>query len=40
MEMNMEKSKVTKISRQPSLLQIMIHKKYWRMWNISDVWIA
>jgi hypothetical protein len=34
MEMNVEKTKVMRISRQPSPIKIMIHQKHWRMWNI------
>jgi hypothetical protein len=33
MEMNVEKTKVMRISRQPYPIQIMIDKN-WRMWNI------
>jgi hypothetical protein len=37
MEMNVEKTKVMKISRQPSPMEIMIDQKKWRMWNISII---
>jgi hypothetical protein len=41
MEMNMEKTKVMRISRQPSPIKIMIHQKQLeRMWNISVIWVA
>jgi hypothetical protein len=37
MEMNVEKSKVTRISWQPSPAQNMIAQKQLRMWNISTI---
>jgi hypothetical protein len=40
MEMNVEKTKVMRISRQPSPVQIMIDQSIWRMWNISIIWVA
>jgi hypothetical protein len=40
MEMNVEKTKVMRISRQPSPIQIMIDKNNRRMWNISTIWVA
>jgi len=36
MEMNVEKTKIMRISTQPSSVQIMMNKS-WRMWN---VWVA
>jgi hypothetical protein len=38
-EMNVEKSKVMRISRQPYPIKIMI-KNNWRMCNISIIWVA
>ena len=40
MEMNVEKTKVTRISRQPSPVTITIEQNYWRMWNILNIWVA
>jgi hypothetical protein len=40
MEMNVEKTKVMRISRQPSPIQIMEDQKQRRMWNILAVWAA
>ena len=40
MEMNVEKTKVLRIARQPSPIQIMIDQKHRVMWNISTVWVA
>ena len=34
MEMNVEKTNVMRISRQPSLIQIMMEQNIWCMWNI------
>jgi len=34
MEMNVEKTKVTRMSRQPSPVQIMMEQNIWGMWNI------
>jgi hypothetical protein len=34
MEMNMEKSKVMRISRKPFPVKIMIDQKIKRMWNL------
>jgi hypothetical protein len=34
MEMNMERTKTTRFSTQPSPIQIMTDKNSWRMWNI------
>jgi hypothetical protein len=31
MEMNVEKTKVMRISRQPFTVHLMIHKKHWKM---------
>jgi len=39
MEMNVEKTKIKRLSTQPSPVQIMMKKK-WRMWNSSTVWVA
>jgi len=40
MEMNVEKSKVMRISRQPSPVTIMIDQKNWRIWNVLNIWEA
>jgi hypothetical protein len=40
MEMNVEETKVMRISRQPYPIKIMIDQKNWRMWNISIFWVA
>jgi len=41
MEINVEKTKVMRISRQPSPIQIKIHQKNsQRMWHISAIWVA
>ena len=40
MEMNVEKTKVMRISRQPSPVTIMIDQKTWRMWNVLNIWVA
>ena len=41
MEINVEKTKVMRISRQPSQIQIKKHQKNsQRMWHISVIWVA
>jgi hypothetical protein len=40
MEMNVEKHNVMRNSRQPSPMQIMVHKNNKGMWNISTVCVA
>ena len=40
LEMNVEKTKVVRISRQPSPVTIMIHQNKWRMWNVLNIWVA
>ena len=40
MEMNVEKTKVMRISTQPSAVTIMIDKNFWRMWNVLNIWVA
>jgi len=40
MEMNVEKIKVMRISRQPSQVTIMVDQKNWRMWNVLNIWVA
>jgi hypothetical protein len=37
MEMNVEKTKVMIIPRQPSPIQIMMYQKQQRTWNISTI---
>ena len=40
MEMNVEKTKVMGISRQPSAVTVMIDQIIWRMWNVLNIWVA
>jgi hypothetical protein len=40
MEMNVEKTKVMRISRQPSPIKIRVDKNNRRTWNISIMWVA
>jgi len=40
MEMNEEKTKVMRISRQPSPVTIMIDQINWRMWNVLNIWVT
>jgi len=40
MEMNVEKTKAIRISRQPSPVTIMIDQNNWRMWNVLNIWVA
>ena len=40
MEMNVEKTKVMGISRQPSPVTITIGQKQRRMWNVLNIWVA
>jgi hypothetical protein len=41
MEINVENTKLTRIPRQPSSIQIMIRSQNnWIMWNISTMWTA
>jgi len=40
MEMNVDKTKVMGISRQPSPVTIMIHQSNWRLWNVLNIWEA
>jgi len=40
MEMNVEKTKVMRISRKPSPVTIMIDQNNWRMWNVLNIWVA
>jgi len=40
MEMNVEKTKVMRISRQPSPVTIMIDQNNWRMWKVLNIWVA
>jgi hypothetical protein len=39
MEINVEKIRTMRISRQPAALQIKIHNR-WRMWKSSTIWVA
>jgi len=34
------KKKVTRISRQPYPVQMMIDENDWRMWSILTIWVA
>ena len=40
MEMNVEKTKVVRISRQPFPVNIMIDQNNQRMWNLLNIWVA
>ena len=40
MEMNVEKTKAMRISRQPSLVTIMIDQNNWKMWNVLNICVA
>jgi len=40
MEMNVEKTKVMRISRQPSPVTITIDQNNWRMWNVLNIWVV
>jgi len=40
MEMNVEKTKVMRISRQSSPVKIMIDQSNKRMWNLLNIWVA
>jgi hypothetical protein len=40
MEMNVEKPKVMRISRQPTPLHIIIVNNSQIMWNISTIWVV
>jgi len=39
MEMNVDETKVIRISRQPSLIHIMIYEHNWKIFNISAIWV-
>ena len=39
-EMNVEKTKVMRISRQPSPVTIMLGQNNWKMWNVLFIWVA
>jgi len=39
-EMNVEKTKVMRISRQPIAVKIMIDQNNWRMWNLLNILVA
>ena len=40
MELNMEKEKLMRISRQPLPVKIVVDKNNWRMWNLLNIWVA
>jgi len=40
MEINVEKTKVMRISRQPLPVKIMIDQSNWRIWNLLNIWVA
>jgi len=40
MEMNVEKTKAMRISRQPSPVTIMIDQNNWKMWKVLNIWVA
>jgi hypothetical protein len=37
MEMNVEKTKVMRLSTQPFPVKLMIDQKNWRMWNLLNI---
>jgi hypothetical protein len=39
-EINEDKTKVRRVSRQPSSVTIMIDQNYWRMWKVLYIWVA
>jgi len=40
MEMNVDKTEVMRISRQPFPVKIIIEQNNWRVWNLLNIWIA
>jgi len=40
MEINVEKTKLVRISRQPFPVKIMIDQNNWRIWNLLNIWVA
>ena len=40
MEINVEKNKVMRISRQTSPVTIVVDQNNWRMWNVLNIWVA
>jgi hypothetical protein len=38
--MNVKKTKVIRISRQPSPVTIVIDQNSWRMWDVLNIWVA
>jgi len=40
MEMNVEKTKIMRISRQPFPVKIMIDQNNYSMWNLLNIWVA
>jgi hypothetical protein len=40
MELNVEKTKVMSISRQPLPVKIIIDQSNWRMWNLLNIWVS
>jgi len=40
MEVNVDKSNVLRISKQPSPIQIMVDQNNWRMWRIATISVA
>jgi len=40
LDMNVEKTKLIRISRKPSPVTIMTDQNNWRMWNILNIWVA
>ena len=39
-EMNVEESKTIRISKQLTVVRIVVDQEQWRMWNISAVWVT
>ena len=40
MEINVEKTKVMRNSRQNFPVKIIIDQNNWRMWNLLNIWVA
>jgi hypothetical protein len=37
---NCGKTKLMRISRQPSPVTIILDKNNWRMWNVLNIWVV
>jgi hypothetical protein len=40
MEINVEKTKLMRISRQPFPVKVIRDQNNWRMWNLLNIWVA